>query len=43
MGERKVFPDVAKVSIGDQCCLPKPALALAVLALQQVTSSLFTT
>jgi hypothetical protein len=41
--EREVLPDVSKVSIGNQSGLPKPALALAVLALQQVTCSLFAT
>ena len=41
--EREVFPDVSKVSIGDQSSLPKTTLALAVLALQQVASPLFPT
>jgi hypothetical protein len=41
--EREILPDVSKVSIGNQSGLPKPALALAVLALQQVTSPLFAT
>ena len=42
-GEGKIFPDVAKVSIGNQGGLAQPAFPLAVLALQQVACSLFTT
>jgi len=43
MGKRKILPDVSKVSIGNQCGLTQPAFPLAVLALQQVTGTLFTT
>ena len=42
-GERKILSDVSKVSVGDECSLPKTMLALAVLALQQVASPLFAT
>lgn len=41
--ERKVLFDVFDVGIGDQGRLTQPALALAVLALKQVTGTLTTT
>ena len=41
--EGKILFDVSNVSIGNKACLTQPALALAVLALQQVACSLFTT
>jgi hypothetical protein len=43
VGEGKIFPDVAKVSIGNQGGLAQPAFPLAVLALQQVARTLFAT
>jgi hypothetical protein len=39
--EGKVLFDVFNVGVGDQGSLTQPALALAVLALQQVAGSLF--
>jgi hypothetical protein len=42
MGERKIFPDVSKVSVGNEARLAQPAFPLAVLALQQVARALFT-
>jgi len=41
--EGQVFPDVAEVGIGDQGGLTEPALALAVLALEQVAGALAAT
>jgi len=43
LGEGKILSDVAEVRVGNQCHLPKIALALAILALRQVTLALFAT
>jgi hypothetical protein len=42
MGERKIFPDVSEVSVGNKRRLAQPAFPLAVLALKQVACALFT-
>ena len=41
--EGQVLFDIFDVGIGNQACLTQPALALAVLALQQVAFALFPT
>ena len=43
LGEGKILSDVAKVSVGNQCHMPKIALALAIFALRQVALALLTT
>ena len=43
LGEGKILSDVAEVRGGNQCHLPKIALALAIFALRQMTLALFTT
>ena len=41
MGERKIFPDVSQVGVGNEGRLAQPAFPLAVLALKQVPRALF--
>ena len=41
LGEGKILSDIAEVRVGNQCHMPKIALALAVLALRQMALALF--
>ena len=43
LGEGKILSDVAEVRRGNQCHLPKIALALAIFALRQMAFALFAT